>query len=379
MRSGPPRHRPPWWPESEPWPPSGEARWGRGWGGPRGRRHGPIPRRIGCLFVVVATVMVSTGFLVLWLISTLLGVVSTDGGLGGLARAAAVVLLTVLLVGLVAGLRFTGRMVRPIGDLVDAAGRIEGGDYSVRVSPSPHGPRDLRALTGAFNTMAARLEAEEALRRRLLADLGHELRTPIAVIEGHLEAILDGVYPADPAHVEPILDETRVLERLVDDLRTVSLADAGSLALHREPVDLGHVVDDVVAALGHRAEAAGVRLLPEVDPSLPELELDPVRIHQVLSNLVDNAIRYAPRDGTVHVAAARHGQSIELVVADDGPGLTTELRETLFDRFVKSPDSPGSGLGLAIAKAIAEAHGGGIRAEAATPQGTRIVVTLPVP
>lgn len=379
MRAGPPRRRPPWWPESEPWPPTGEARWG--WGGRGPRRHGPIARRIGCLFVVVATVLVSTGVLVLWLLATLLGSIAVEGSLGGLVRAAAVVMLAVLFVGLAAGLRFTGRMVRPIADLVDAAGRIEAGDYSARVPALPHSPRDLRALTGAFNTMAARLEAEEELRRRLLADLGHELRTPIAVIEGHLEAILDGVYPGDREHLDPILDETRVLERLVDDLRTVSLAEAGSLPLHREPVDLGHVVADVVAALGHRAEVAGVRLTTEVEATLPELELDPVRIHQVLSNLVDNAIRYTPRDGTVRISAARRsgpGSAVELAVADDGPGLSPDLRDTLFDRFVKSPDSPGSGLGLAIARGIVDAHGGAIRAEPGVPRGTRIVVTLPV-
>ncbi|HEX7949360.1 MAG TPA: ATP-binding protein [Candidatus Limnocylindrales bacterium] len=383
MRPGPPRRRPPWWPESEPWPPLGAPQWR--WGPGRGpRRHRAIARRIGCLFVLVATVLVSTGVIVLWLIATLLGAIAVEGSLGGLVRAAAVVLLAVLFVGLAAGLRFTGRMVRPIAELVDAAGRIEAGDYGVRVSTLPHGPRDLRALTGAFNTMAARLESEEELRRRLLADLGHELRTPIAVIEGHLEAILDGVYPGDSEHLDPILDETRVLERLVDDLRTVSLAEAGSLPLHREPVDLGHVIADVVGALGHRAEVAGVRLTTAVDPALPELELDPVRIHQVLSNLVDNAIRYAPRDGTVAISAARSGvgvgdrSEVELTVADDGPGLTPELRETLFDRFVKSPDSPGSGLGLAIARGIVDAHGGAIRAEPAAPHGTRIVVTLPV-
>lgn len=385
LRRGPPRRRPPWWPESEPWPPSGGPQWR--WGPGRGpRRHRAIARRIGCLFVVVATVLVSTGVIVLWLIATLLGAITVEGSLGGLVRAAGVVLLAVVFAGLAVGLRFTGRMVRPIADLVDAAGRIEAGDYSVRVAPAPSGPRDLRALTGAFNTMAARLESEEELRRRLLADLGHELRTPIAVIEGHLEAILDGVYPGDREHIGPILDETRVLERLVDDLRTVSLAEAGSLPLHREPVDLGHLIADVVGALGHRAEAAGVRLTTEVDPTVPELELDPVRIHQVLSNLVDNAIRYTPRDGAVRISATRRtsgamsagATEVELAVADDGPGLTPELRDTLFDRFVKSPDSPGSGLGLAIARGIVDAHGGAIRAEPAVPHGTRIVVTLPL-
>jgi signal transduction histidine kinase len=340
---------------------------------------------MGCLFVVVATVMAALGVLVLWLLATLVGAVSAEGSLAFLARGAAVVLLAVVLVGLVVAIGFGRRLVGPLGELVDAARKIEAGDFSVRVSKLNRGPRDLRALTAAFNTMAARLEAEEARRRRLLADLGHELRTPIAVIEGHLEAVLDGIYPADRAHLDPILDETRVLERLVDDLRTVSLAEAGSLSLHREPVDVRHLIDDVVGVLRPRIEAAGATVTVEVDPSIPELDLDPVRIHQVLANLLDNALRYTPAGGAVHVTARRTGAGagagvragVEIEVADEGPGLAPDLRESLFDRFVKSPDSPGSGLGLAIAKAIVEAHGGDIRADAATPHGTRIVVTLP--
>jgi signal transduction histidine kinase len=346
---------------------------------------------MGCLFVVLATLLVATGVLILWLLGELLGGAAVGGPLSHLARGAGIVLLLAVIVGLAGGLRFGRRLVGPIGALVEAAGRIEAGDFSARVPPLLRGPRDLRALTTAFNTMAARLETEEATRRRLLADLGHELRTPIAVIEGHLEAIVDGVYPADAAHLDPILDETRVLERLVDDLRTVSLAEAGSLPLHREPVDLGHLVAEAVAALTPK-RVADRHVTSDVDAGLPELELDPVRMRQVLGNLLDNALRYTPAGGTVTVAAHRAaagsagvaaggaagGATVELSVTDAGPGLAPEVRDTLFDRFAKSPDSPGSGLGLAIARAIAEAHGGSIRAEAASPHGTRIVVTLPM-
>jgi two-component system, OmpR family, sensor histidine kinase BaeS len=389
--SGPPHRRPPWWPEGEAWPPegwSGRHAWaGRPWDGQAGggppwlvgrRRRAHIRRRIGCFVVLFATVLASIGVLVLWLLATLIGATTIEGDLGHLARAASLVLLALVFIGLVAGAGMTRRIVGPVGELVDAAGRIEGGDYSARVGTPARAPRDLRALVAAFNHMAERLEAEEEHRRRLLADLGHELRTPIAVIEGHLEAVLDGVYPADQTHLDPILDETRVLARLIEDLRTVSLAESGSLTLHREPVDLGHAIRDVVSALGPRAEAAGTRLRVEVDQGIPELDLDPVRIHEVLSNLVDNAIRYTPPDGEVRVGAHRRGQAVEISVADDGPGLAPELRQTLFERFVKSPESPGSGLGLAIAKAIVEAHGGTIRAEAGDRGGTTIRLELPV-
>ena len=385
----PPR-RPPWWPEDEPWPPPAWARhmsarnarhsgpWtgSQAWAGEPWRRA-RWRRRIGCFVVVMATVLVSIGVLVLWLIGSLLGLVE-QSSLPHLAQAAAVVVLVAGGVALVQAIRFAGGVAGPLDELAAAAGRVETGDFGARVRVPPHGSRDLRALTTAFNTMAARLEAEEDRRRRLLADLGHELRTPIAVIEGHLEAVLDGVYPADEAHLDPILDETRVLARLVEDLRTVSLAEAGSLTLHREPVDPGHLVADVVAALSQRAEARGATLGVDVEPALPELEVDPVRIHQVLSNLLDNAIRYTPAGGTVHVVARRHDGSVEVSVTDEGPGLSPDLRETLFDRFVKSPESPGSGLGLAIAKAIVEAHGGTIRAEAGSSGGTRIAFSLPL-
>lgn len=383
MSPGPPTHRPPWWPEGERWPPAGGPQWPMA---ARRRFH----RRFGCLVVVFALVVVSIAVVALWALAALLGLAAADGVLSHLGRVAAIVVLVAIGLSLVVGVPMGRGIVRPVADLIEGARRIEAGDYAARVRV-PNGPRDLRALTGAFNTMAARLEAEEETRRRLLADLGHELRTPIAVIEGHLEAVVDGVYPADPAHLDPILEETKVLARLVEDLRTVSLAEAGSLPLHREAVDLGHVVEEVATALGPRASARGASIRTDVAPGLPELELDPVRIHQVLANLVDNAIRYTPPDGAVTVAvrlapvahagaATRHtGSGIAVAVTDEGPGLAPDVRETLFDRFVKSSDSPGSGLGLAIARAIVEAHGGTIRAEAGPAgKGTSIVVELPI-
>lgn len=355
-----------------------EARWQRQqrWGEGDWRAAG-WRRRIGCFVVGLATLLASIGVLVLWLLATLLGI-ADSGPVPFLARAAAVVILAAGAVAVIQGIRFARGVADPLDELVQAAGRIEAGDLTTRVRVPDRGARDLRDLSTAFNTMAARLEAGEANRRRQLADLSHELRTPIAVIEGHLEAVLDGVYPADEAHLDPILDETRVLARLIDDLRTLSLAEVGALAMHRESADLGHVIADAVAALRPRAEAAGAGIATDIEPGLPELELDPVRVHQVLTNLLDNAIRYTPTGATVRVAARRRDAAVEVTVADEGPGLGPKLRATLFDRFVKSPESPGSGLGLAIARAIVEAHGGRIWAEAGPhDRGTVVSFTLP--
>lgn len=374
----PPRRRPPWWPENEPWPPPMAAgRWGGPpWWGP-GRRGG-VRRGFGCLIAMLATLIVSVGVLVLWLLAGLLGN-AAEGPLAYLARPAGLVVLVVGLVALVVGVRVARGVARPLADLVDAAGRVEAGDYSVRVPESSSGRGELRGLTRAFNEMTTRLEAEDANRRRLLADVSHELRTPLAVIQGNLEALVDGVYPPDEAHVRPILDETRVLERLVDDLRTLSLADSGALPLHREPVDPAALLEDVAAAQRATASAAAIDLRVEAASNLPALELDPVRMKQVISNLVDNAIRAMPGGGVILISATAPGGALVIDVTDDGPGIAAELRSTLFDRFTKSAGSRGSGLGLAIARAIVTAHGGTIEASPGPGgRGTTMRISLPL-
>ena len=275
-----------------------------------------------------------------------------------------------------------------------AAGRVEAGDLSARVEEPPRAPGELRTLSRAFNDMAARLEREDASRRRLLADVSHELRTPLAVISGNLEALVDGVYPADEAHLTPIVEEARVMSRLIDDLRTVSLADLGALPLHREATDVAALLEDVAAAHRATAEAAGVRMnvVREGIEPIPTVELDPVRIRQVVSNLVDNSIRHLGRDGFIELHVRASGppgsaDGITIVVVDNGPGIPEELRTTAFERFTKSEQSRGSGLGLAIARAIVVAHGGTIRiADEQDPDlrlamemtGARIQIDLPI-
>ena len=374
----PPRRRPPWWPENEPWPPPMAAgRWGGPpWWGP-GWQRGGMRRGFGCLITMLATLIVSVGVLVLWLLAGLFGL-AAEGPLAYLARPAALVVLLVGFVALLVGIRIARGVARPLSELVDAAGRVEAGDYSVRVPESPRARGELRGLGRAFNTMAARLEAEDATRRRLLADVSHELRTPLAVIQGNLEALVDGVYPPDEAHLRPILDETRVLERLVDDLRTLSLADSGALPLHREPTDPAVLLEDVAAAHRANASAASIDIRVDVTVDLPTLEVDPVRMKQVISNLVENAIRAMPTGGSITLSARADDGAVVLEVTDTGPGIAPELRSTLFERFTKSSGSRGSGLGLAIARAIVIAHGGTIDAwPGAAGNGTTLRISLP--
>jgi signal transduction histidine kinase len=275
-----------------------------------------------------------------------------------------------------AGTRSARRIATPIADLIDAAERIERGDYATRVTA--RGPRTVRGLANAFNAMSARLERSETERRRLLADVTHELRTPLTIMQGNLEALLDGVYPADASHLEPILDETRVLSRLVDDLRTLSLAESGALALHREPTDVADLVSDAAAAFRAQADQAGVTLDVSSDGAAASADVDPVRTREVLANLLSNALRYTPRGGTVRVRIATEDGRVVVTVRDSGEGIAPDALPHIFDRFYKSEESRGAGLGLAIAKSLVTAQGGEITATSAPGQGTEMRFTLPI-
>jgi signal transduction histidine kinase len=239
------------------------------------------------------------------------------------------------------------------------------------------GSRELRRLARSFNAMAERLAANEEQRRNLLADIAHELRTPMTVIQGATEGMLDGVYPADPEHLEPVLDHTRVMARLLDDLQILSTAEAGALRLHRQPTDPEELVQDAVAAIRPRGDAAGLRLESRVAPGLPPVDVDPVRVGEVLANLLQNAVRHTPPGGSVTVTAELDGEAVAFSVADTGPGIPQELLGQVFDRFVRSADSGGAGLGLAIARSLVEAHGGTIAAERPPGGGTTIRFTVP--
>ncbi|HJW49854.1 MAG TPA: ATP-binding protein [Candidatus Limnocylindria bacterium] len=313
-------------------------------------------------------------FVVAVFVTLLFSALSNTGpGLGAFAPLVAIFALLVVATTVARAIR---RVVVPLGDLIEAAESVEAGNYAVRVRP--RGPRELRSLAGAFNSMSARLERNEEQRQQLLADVTHELRTPLTVVQGNLEALLDKVYPADAQHLAPILDETKVLSRLVDDLRTLSIAEAGALALHREPTDIGELVTDSVASFRTQADAAGVALINETAAGLPQADIDPVRLREVLSNLVSNALRYTARGGSVRVSASAADGRLSVSVRDTGPGIAADALPHVFDRFYKSDESRGAGLGLAIARSLVVAHGGEISATSEPGHGTEMRFTLPV-
>lgn len=327
-------------------------------------------RRFAAMFIGA---FVFFGFVVAAFITILVNIFSSATSGGGIAAFIPLTIVVLLLFATAA--RGFRQFAAPLGDLIDAAERVEAGDYGVRVRA--RGPRELRSLASAFNSMSGRLESSERERRRLLADVTHELRTPLTIMQGNLEALLDGLYPADASHLEPILDETRVLSRLVDDLRTLSLAEAGALALHREPTDIGQLIADSVASFRTQADGAGVDLVAFVDGALPQVEVDPVRIREVFSNLLSNALRYTPRGGSVRVGVLAVDGRVRVFVRDTGPGIAADALPHVFDRFYKSEESRGAGLGLAIAKSLVVAHGGEIDVTSAPGQGTEMRLWLP--
>jgi two-component system OmpR family sensor kinase/two-component system sensor histidine kinase BaeS len=310
-----------------------------------------------------------------------LAVAVLSGALGlgerrGLVLPAAILGLLLLFVafGLV-GRAMRGMAAR-VGDVMEAADRVAAGDYSVRLEE--RGPREMRRLVRSFNAMAERLAASEDQRRSLLADVAHELRTPLSVIQGTIEGILDGVYAPKRANLDAVLEETRVMARLLDDLRTLSTAEAGALKLHRESIDPGELVSDSVAAFQPRADSAGVTITRRVAGGLPPVDADPVRLGEVLANLLLNALNHTSVGGSVVVLAEQAGDGIvAFEVHDTGTGIAPEALSHVFDRFAKGPDSQGAGLGLAIAKSLVEAHGGEITAHSELGKGTRMRFTLP--
>jgi signal transduction histidine kinase len=313
-------------------------------------------------------------------------------------RALIVAALVAIGVALALGFLLFRGIIGPLRDLTQATAAVAASDWSVQV-PVRSGD-EIGQLGLAFNCMTAELAQADQLRRDMTADIAHELRTPLTVIQGNLEAILDGVYPADAEHLEPVLRKSQLLKRLVEDLRTLALADAGELALHLAPMDLGRSVQRTLKDFEIRAQAAGVELSGEIPTQLPQVTADASRVEQVLGILLDNALRHTPADGQIKVKLKSEKGKVWLSVRDSGSGIPPEALPHVFERFYRvRPAEPvrtlhadhavegnarsadtswtgGSGLGLAIAKAIIAAHGGRIWAESEPGRGTKMTFTL---
>ncbi|WP_371519781.1 sensor histidine kinase [Kitasatospora sp. NBC_01300] len=310
---------------------------------------------------------------------------------GRVAEVAALVLAVTVAITTVVGLRLS----RPLNALTRAARRMTDGDLSARVTAT--GRDEIAGLAAAFNAMAQRREQLEELRRAMVGDIAHELRTPLSNIRGWLEAVEDGVVTADGALTSSLLEEALQLQHLIDDLRDLADADAGELALHREPVDVEDLLAQVATAHGARAQASGVALVVETagyetasDETASgksagcEVSADPVRLRQLVGNLVANAVRHTPAGGTVTLRTRTESDALLIEVADTGGGIAEADLPLVFERFWRADksrnrQSGGSGLGLAIVRKLAELHGGGVHAASTPGAGSVFTVRLPAP
>ena len=277
-------------------------------------------------------------------------------------------------------------VTNPLSEVMSAAEAVSNGDFSVRVSADGKG--EFNDLAVAFNKMVKELARTEELRRNLTADVAHELRTPIQIIQGNLEGILDDIYEPDDETINTILEETHLLTRLVEDLRTLSVAEAGQLSLNLEEIDPVELINDIVTSFSGLAETNNITLKSEIDPAMATLtnsklvgDID--RLNQVLGNIVANALRHTPANGEVIVGLSSAPDFYQMSIVDNGEGIPEDDLPFVFDRFWKGDRSrshlngTGSGLGLAIAKQLVEAHGGDINVNSKQGQGTEFIIRLP--
>ncbi|MGB6423444.1 MAG: ATP-binding protein [Anaerolineales bacterium] len=287
--------------------------------------------------------------------------------------------LGAIVVSLLLGLFLARTLTRTLRELKAATRAVAKGDLTQRVTIRSHD--ELGDLALSVNKMTADLEHSRDLRRKMIADIAHDLRTPLSVILGHAEALNEGALPPNSDTFYIIHDEAQRLNRLVEDLRTLSLSDAGELPLSRTFVSLEELLERVVAAYTPRARQKNIALQVHLAPSLPEVSIDQDRMIQVLGNLLDNALRYTPVDGSITLSAGCSSDHVELCVQDSGPGIPAEDLPFVFDRFYRGDKSRrrgegGSGLGLAIAKSIVELHGGVIRVESEPGKGVVFIIEL---
>ena len=302
-----------------------------------------------------------------------------DAFLARVNQAIAFGALGATVIALVLGVVLASAISRPVKELTDATQRVAQGELGHQV---PVRTRDeLGDLTISFNQMSADLATSNQLRRQMTADIAHELRTPLSVILGYAEALSDGKLHGKPAIYDAMYGEARLLSHLVDDLRTLSLADAGELALNRSLTPAGECIERTAASHAELAAQRDVRLDVTLGPDLPLVEVDRERIAQVLANLVGNALRYTPAGGVITLSAIADNDRVLLRVSDTGPGIEPQHLPFVFKRFYRADDArPAngeSGLGLAIARSLVEAQGGSIQVQSEPGQGAMFTVALP--
>ena len=284
---------------------------------------------------------------------------------------------------LLLGIIISRTLTRPIRELTQATHAISEGDLSQQV---PVRTKDeLGELAQAFNKMSTELSRSVNARKQMTADIAHELRTPLSLILGHAEAVHDSVLLPTRENFEIIREEATRLEHLVNDLRTLSLADAGELTISPQVIEPERLVNEVASLYQYETRKKNITLNVNVASPLPAIEVDPGRMTQVLTNILDNATRHTPEGGSITLRARQIGTNVELSVQDSGPGVSAEVLERIFERFYRTDssrqrdgDMGGSGLGLAIARSIVQAHGGQLSAESEPEQGLKIIISLPV-
>ena len=290
--------------------------------------------------------------------------------------------LAAILVAVVLGLAFSRLVTSPIKQLTLVAKNVASGDFSKRVHQKSRD--EVGDLSVAFNSMAEQLDKKEQNRRQLLADIAHELRTPLSIVQGNLEAWLDGVIIPTPEHIAMAHDEVILLARLITDLRDLSLSEAGQLKLNQVPTDLEEVIGAVISSIESQAQEKNIHIAAELPPGLSLVSVDGHRIQQVLHNLLDNSFRYTPVGGTIKVGVHINPPGrVTVYVADNGSGIHPEDLPHIFDHFYKADKSRhrgsgGSGIGLAIVKQLVEAHGGRVWVESQLGKGSTFFFTLPV-
>ena len=291
---------------------------------------------------------------------------------GGLLAVAIALLLTFFL---------SRRIVAPVKALTLTARRLGKGDFSQRIRFKGKG--EVGELARAFNSMAGDLERAEQMRRNIIADVAHELRTPLSNLRGYLEAVRDGVIKPDADTIRSLDEEATLLSRLVDDLQELTLAEAGELKLERQTEDITELINRTVAVVQTQATAKGVSVSIDLSDKLPPVNIDSPRITQVLRNLLENAVAHTAKGDAITVTAGQQGSWLEVTVGDTGEGIPAEDLPNIFERFYRvdksrSRATGGSGLGLTIAKRLVEAHGGGIEVQSELGKGSRFTFTLPV-